>query len=70
MLSCNLAPSGVTLADNEFCVKSWSENEPLIEPLLATGLFKDTGRRTPTGYAVSPTSRIRKRAFVPPRRGR
>ena len=33
MLSCNLAPSGVTLADDEFCVKSWSENEPLIEPL-------------------------------------
>ena len=39
MLSCNLAPSGVTLADDEFCVKSWSENEPLIEPLLATGLW-------------------------------
>lgn len=70
MLSCNLAPSGVTLADDEFCVKSWSENEPLIEPLLATGLFEDTGRRTPTGYAVSPTWRIKDPQFVPPRRGR
>ena len=69
-LSCNLAPSGVTLADDEFCVKSWSENEPLIAHLLATGLFEDTGRRTPTGYAVSPTWRIRDRQFVPPRRGR
>ena len=69
-LSCNFAPSGVTLADDEFCVKAWSENEPLIAPLLATGLFEDTGRRTPTGYAVSPTWRIKDRQFVPPRRGR
>ena len=44
--------------------------EPLIEPLLATGLFEDTGRRTPTGYAVSPTWRIKNPQFVPPRRGR
>jgi hypothetical protein len=51
-------------------VKAWSENEPLIAPLLATGLFEDTGRRTPTGYAVSPTWRIKDRQFVPPRRGR
>ncbi len=57
-------------ADDEFCVKSWSENEPLIEPLLATGLFEDTGRRTATGYAVSPTWRIKDPQFVPPRRGR
>jgi hypothetical protein len=67
-LSCNLTPSGVALADDEFCVKSWSENEPLIEPMLATGLFEDTGRRTRAGYAVSPTWRIKDPQFVPPRR--
>ena len=69
-LSCNLVPYGAVLLDDEFSVKSWSENEPLIEPLLATGLFEDTGRRTPTGYAVSPTWRIKDPQFVPPRRGR
>ena len=70
MLSCNLAPSGVTLADDEFCVKSWSENEPLIEPLLATGLLEDTGPRTPTCSAVSPTWRSTDSQFRPSLPGR
>ena len=69
-LSTNLVPYGASLADDEFSVKSWSENEPLIQAMLDTGLFEDTGRRTPTGYAVSPTWRIKDRQFVPPRRGR
>lgn len=60
-LSCNLAPLGVALADDEFCVKSSSENEPLIAPMLATGLFEDTGRCTPTGY---PCSRCRQGCLV------
>lgn len=64
-LSCNLVPSGVVLCDDEFSVKSWSENEPLFESMLATGLFEDTGRRTRTGHAVSPTWRIRNRQLVP-----
>ena len=67
---CNINLGAATLADDEFCVKAWSENEPLIAPLLAAGLFEDTGRRTPTGYAVSPTWRIKDRQFVPPLRGR
>ncbi len=49
-LSCNLAPSGVTLADDEFCVKAWSENEPLIAP---------ASLRTPAG-ARPPATRSRR----------
>mgnify|MGYP001228047524 CR=1 FL=1 len=64
-LSTNLVPYGTSLADDEFSVKSWSENAPLIEPLLATGLFEDTGRRTPTGYASAPTWRIKDPLHVP-----
>jgi len=50
---------GAELADNEICVKTWSENEPFREPLLATGLFEDTGRRIPTGNAEAEVWRIR-----------
>jgi len=66
-LSCNLVPYGAVLADDEFSVKSWSENEPLIDSMLATGLFEDTGRSTPTGFAVAPTWRIAKPQLVPAR---
>lgn len=33
------------LQPGEFLIKTWSENEPLREPLLATGFFIDTGVR-------------------------
>lgn len=66
-LSCNLVPYGAVLSDDEFSVKSWSENEPLIDSMLATGLFEDTGRRTPTGFAVAPTWRITNPQLVPAR---
>jgi hypothetical protein len=64
--STNLAPSGAVLADDEFCVKTWSENEVLVAPMLATGLFEDTGRRVPSGYVVAPVWRIKDPANVPP----
>lgn len=34
---------------NRFFAKTYSENEPLREPLLACGLFYDTGRRQRSG---------------------
>lgn len=64
-LSTNLVPYGASLGDDEFSVKDWSENEPLIQSMLDTGLFEDTGRRTPTGYAMAPTWRIKDRQHVP-----
>lgn len=38
------------LADGEFFVKTWSENEPVAASALKSGLFVDTGRRVKTGY--------------------
>jgi hypothetical protein len=38
------------LADGEIFVKTWSENEDAAAGALESGLFKDTGRRVPTGY--------------------
>lgn len=41
---------GTQLAKDEVLVKTWAENEPMREHLLATGDFEDTGRRVPTGH--------------------
>jgi hypothetical protein len=68
--STNLVPYGARIADDEFAVKAWSENEPLIEPMLATHLFEDTGRRIPIGYVVAPVWRVRDPRHVPPVRRR
>ena len=50
VFSTNLVPYGARVVDTEFCAKVWSENEPLVEPMLASGLFEDTGRVEPSGY--------------------
>jgi len=34
--------------------------------VLATGLFEDTGRRTPSGYVASPIWRLKDRSLIPP----
>lgn len=57
-LSVNATGTSEALPKDEFCVKLWSENEPLREPLLASGLFEDTGRRIPLGYAFAEVWRI------------
>jgi hypothetical protein len=63
--STNLVPYGASVAEDEFCVKTWSENEVLVAPMLATGLFEDTCRRVPSGYVVAPVWRIKDPANVP-----
>lgn len=41
----------IGLEPGQVAVKTWSENESLREPMLATGLFKDTGIRIPCGFS-------------------
>lgn len=64
--STNLVAYGAQVSCDEFCVKTWSENEVLVAPMLSTGLFEDTGKRVPSGYVVSPVWRIKDPAHVPP----
>jgi hypothetical protein len=64
--STNLVPYGAQVSNDEFCVKTWSENEVFVSPMLSTGLFEDTGKRVPSGYVVSPVWRIKDPANVPP----
>ena len=68
--STNLVPCGAEVSRDELCVKTWSENEVFVAPMLSTGLFEDTGKRVPSGYVVSPVWRIRDPANVPPPSGR
>ena len=39
------------LKEGEIIVKTWSENEPMAEFLIANGIATDTGRRAQAGYA-------------------
>lgn len=64
--STNLVPYGARVTDTEFCAKVWSENEPLVAPMLSTGLFEDTGRTEASGYVQAPVWRIRNPEHVPP----
>jgi|GEM_PF-4538587 len=47
-LTCNLPDE--ELAEDEFFVKTWSENGPISEAARQSGLFVDTGRRVQAGY--------------------
>ena len=61
----NIVPYVAAVAEDEFCVKTWNENEVFVAPMLDTGLFEDTGRRVPSGYVVAPVWRIKDPANMP-----
>jgi hypothetical protein len=66
LFSTNLVPYGARVGPAEFCAKVWSENAPLVAPMLSTGLFEDTGRTEAAGYVMAPVWRIRNPEHVPP----
>lgn len=53
MLSANFPESAHLLGKNEFFAKTWSENEEIAEDALASGIFKDTGRKSSYGFMSS-----------------
>ena len=44
VLSVNLPEFAHQLGEAEFFAKTWSENAPLADDALASGIFRDTGR--------------------------
>lgn len=56
MLTVNIPEARI--GDGEIIVKTWSENEPLAEAALASGLFIDTGKRIPTGHVFAQVWRL------------
>ena len=65
-LSTNLTEYNVPLAPDSAGIKNWSENEPIIKPLLASGLFKDTGERIKAGRVTIPVWQLAHPEHVPP----
>jgi len=39
------------LGPDEVCIKTWSENEPMLAFLVENGIVQDTGNRAPAGFA-------------------
>lgn len=61
VLSTNLSKEG--LADGEFFVKNWSENEEIAPFILEnTDLFEDTGIAVDTGFVQAPIWRFKREA--------
>jgi hypothetical protein len=46
MLSVNMTECSHLLSDGEFFAKTWSENALIADDALASGIFRDTGRRS------------------------
>jgi hypothetical protein len=46
MLSVNMPECSHLLSDGEFFAKTWSENALIADDALASGIFRDTGRRS------------------------
>jgi hypothetical protein len=46
MLSVNMPECSHLLSDGEFFAKTWSENETIAEDALASGIFRDTKRKS------------------------
>jgi hypothetical protein len=61
VLTVNLP--GANLADGEFCIKDWSENERAAKAAMATGIFEDTGKRIPTGFVEAKVWKFKERSL-------
>lgn len=47
------------ISAEEALVKSWSENEGMLESLVAAGIVEDTGRTVPSGFVRANLVRVR-----------
>lgn len=57
-LSIAVSECADQLAEGEFCVKTYGENELIVGPASESGLFEDTGRVVRAGYLHFPVWRI------------
>lgn len=65
-LTTNLASYNRSTDPNAAGIKVWSENAPIIQPLLASGLFKDTGERVRADHGEIPIWQLANPEHVPP----
>ena len=48
----------VALAADEVLIKDWSENNGILDALIAEGVVKDTGRRVPMGFVQAVVAKL------------
>lgn len=48
----------LNLHDGEVFIKTWSENEGMMEFLLDNNIIIDTGREVPTGFVVARVGKL------------
>jgi hypothetical protein len=65
-LSTNLAAYNIAAEPDAAGIKNWSENAPIIKPLLASGLFRDTGKRVAADHVEIPIWQLANPEHVPP----
>lgn len=65
-LSTNLAAYNRSTDPGAAGIRVWSENAPIIQPLLASGLFKDTGQRVTADHVEIPVWQLAHPEHVPP----
>ena len=56
MATSNLA--GISLADDEVLIKTYSENEGLLEDMEEAGIVRRTGRYIPSGFVNIPVCKL------------
>lgn len=54
----SIAQPEIQLEKDEVIIKDYSENEGTFQTLMNNEIIEDTGKRIPTGYAISPIGRI------------
>ncbi len=58
LATATLCLPGVELAEDEVIIKTYSENEGLLDALVAAGIVTPTGRTTATGFHNAPICRL------------
>lgn len=58
-------PRARRLGPDEVIIMNWRENVPLLAPVLATGLFEDTGKCMPARRVQPPIWRVVNPAHLP-----
>lgn len=57
MISVNM-PESAQLAEDEFFLKDWSENEPVAKSLIDMGAIIPTGKSASSGYVTAKSYKI------------
>ncbi len=56
--TCTVNMPDLALAENEICIKDYSENDGMLDFLVKEGIVEDTGKMVSSGYVQIPICRL------------